>query len=120
MTYEYNVLGTRGPRKMKGFIPRVDVTSGERARFVATTRDGAHGILDCHKHGRRDDLIVLTNKSPRWNEQMQAYCLNFNGRVTHARASRTFSSWTSAMKTNASCCSSARLARTCSGTFGGR
>ena len=84
VTYEYNVLGTRGPRKMKGFIPRVDLTSGERARFVATTRDGAHGILDCHKHGRRDDLIVLTNKSPRWNEQMQAYCLNFNGRVTHA------------------------------------
>ena len=68
---------------MKGFIPRVD-ENGQRAKFVATTRDGAHGILDCHKHGRSDDLIALMNKSPRWNEQMQAYCLNFNGRVTHA------------------------------------
>jgi len=83
VTYEYNVLGTRGPRKMKGFIPRV-FDSDNRARFVATTKAGAHGILDCHKHGRSDDMIVLTNKSPRWNEQMQAYCLNFNGRVTHA------------------------------------
>ena len=83
VTYQYNVLGTRGPRKMKGFIPRVD-ENGQRAKFVATTRDGAHGILDCHKHGRSDDLIAMTNKSPRWNEQMQAYCLNFNGRVTHA------------------------------------
>lgn len=85
VTYEYNVLGTRGPRKMKGYIPAVEGGGGgQRTKFVATTRDGAHGILDSFKHGRRGDMCVLVNKSPRWNEQMQAYCLNFNGRVTHA------------------------------------
>ena len=26
----------------------------------------------------------MINKPPKWNEQMQAYCLNFNGRVTKA------------------------------------
>ena len=26
----------------------------------------------------------MINKSPKWNEQMQAYCLNFGGRVTKA------------------------------------
>ena len=86
VTYDYNVLGTRGPRKMKGYIPAVEGPDGggQRTKFVATTRDGAHGILDSFKHGRRGDMCVLVNKSPRWNEQMQAYCLNFNGRVTHA------------------------------------
>jgi tubby-related protein 1 len=70
---------------MKGYIPAVEGEGGgSRTKFVATTRDGAHGILDSFKHGRRGDMCVLVNKSPRWNEQMQAYCLNFNGRVTHA------------------------------------
>ena len=26
----------------------------------------------------------MINKPPKWNEQMLAYCLNFNGRVTKA------------------------------------
>lgn len=29
-------------------------------------------------------MTVMQNKPPKWNEQMQAYCLNFHGRVTHA------------------------------------
>ena len=27
-------------------------------------------------------LVVLRNKPPKWNEQLGAYCLNFHGRVT--------------------------------------
>lgn len=30
------------------------------------------------------DLVYMINKPPRWNEQVQAYVLNFNGRVTMA------------------------------------
>jgi tubby-related protein 1 len=30
------------------------------------------------------DLVYLINKPPRWNEQVGAYVLNFNGRVTMA------------------------------------
>lgn len=29
-------------------------------------------------------LLVLRNKAPRWHEQLQCWCLNFNGRVTVA------------------------------------
>lgn len=32
----------------------------------------------------RDGMLVLKNKSPRWHEQLQCWCLNFNGRVTVA------------------------------------
>lgn len=30
------------------------------------------------------DVLVLRNKAPRWHEQLQCWCLNFNGRVTVA------------------------------------
>lgn len=30
------------------------------------------------------ELLVLKNKAPRWHEQLQCWCLNFNGRVTVA------------------------------------
>lgn len=84
VTYEYNVLGTRGPRKMSAAIPRVDPESGQRAVFRPIDAKGTEGVLDTAKKGMKEDLIVLKNKSPKWNEQMQAYCLNFAGRVTHA------------------------------------
>ena len=29
-------------------------------------------------------VVVLRNKAPRWHEQLQCWCLNFNGRVTVA------------------------------------
>lgn len=29
-------------------------------------------------------LLMLKNKAPRWHEQLQCWCLNFNGRVTVA------------------------------------
>lgn len=28
--------------------------------------------------------MIMFNKPPRWNEELNAYCLNFNGRVTEA------------------------------------
>lgn len=31
-----------------------------------------------------EGLLVLRNKAPRWHEQLQCWCLNFNGRVTVA------------------------------------
>lgn len=33
---------------------------------------------------QRDEPLVLKNKSPRWHEQLQCWCLNFQGRVTVA------------------------------------
>ena len=36
--------------------------------------------LTSHKGG----LLALSNKAPRWHEQLPCWCLNFNGRVTVA------------------------------------
>ncbi|KAK9139455.1 hypothetical protein Scep_009136 [Stephania cephalantha] len=34
--------------------------------------------------GPKEGMLVLKNKSPRWHEQLQCWCLNFRGRVTVA------------------------------------
>ena len=34
--------------------------------------------------GPKDEMLILKNKAPRWHEQLQCWCLNFNGRVTVA------------------------------------
>lgn len=34
--------------------------------------------------GQKDAHLILKNKSPRWHEQLQCWCLNFHGRVTVA------------------------------------
>ena len=81
--YETNVLGTKGPRKMSGAIPAVD-ENGRRAQFNPIDKNGTDGMMRSLKNKEHQDMIVLMNKSPKWNESMGAYCLNFNGRVTAA------------------------------------
>lgn len=79
--YQYNVLGTRGPRKMTAAIPAIDATG----RKFYTPRSEEDTILERMKNNRQlEDLVIMQNKPPRWNEELNAYCLNFNGRVTEA------------------------------------
>ncbi|KAF8073068.1 TULP1 [Scenedesmus sp. PABB004] len=66
VAFELNLLGTRGPRRMAVAVPA-------RAPDGAP-RSGAGG----------EGAAVLRNRSPRWNEALNAYCLNFSGRVTEA------------------------------------
>ncbi len=52
ITYQYNVLGTRGPRKMTGVIPALDA-SGQRLYRPANDADN---MLDrCVRHRDRGD-----------------------------------------------------------------
>lgn len=83
--YQYNVLGTRGPRKMTAVVPRVS-DKGERHPVQAKTDKDKEQILRRHKERGdiSEELVTMINKPPKWNDQMQAYCLNFNGRVTKA------------------------------------
>ena len=42
-------------------------------------------MLERYKSAQDDDEVqVLKNKPPKWNDQVGAYVLNFNGRVTRA------------------------------------
>uniref|UniRef100_A0A7S3MBZ0 Tubby C-terminal domain-containing protein n=1 Tax=Spumella elongata TaxID=89044 RepID=A0A7S3MBZ0_9STRA len=93
--YAANVLGSRGPRKMQVALPGLD----EHGRIMQW-KDNGGATTDHHDNGgnsNADDTILtrmkdrnlrdlnyLINKPPRWNEQVGAYVLNFNGRVTMA------------------------------------
>lgn len=83
--YAANVLGSRGPRKMQVALPGLD-GDGNIIRWK-DGGEGGHGsedILTRMRDRNMRDLNYLINKPPRWNEQVGAYVLNFNGRVTMA------------------------------------
>ncbi|CAN8271184.1 unnamed protein product [Cochlearia groenlandica] len=83
ITYELNVLRTRGPRRMHCVMDSIPLS------YVIAEPSPAKG--DKEEEGTRstkkeilDKPLVLKNKSPRWHEQLQCWCLNFKGRVTVA------------------------------------
>jgi len=80
VAYAANVLGTRGPRKMQVCVPAVD----DLNEPIAPIRPGEEVLLSHMKDRNFRDLVYMINKPPRWNDQVGAYVLNFNGRVTMA------------------------------------
>jgi len=115
VTYELNVLGTRGPRRMNCTMHSVPASSLElggvvpgqpeliprnledsfRSLSFARSIDNSTEFSSCRFSdimgaGNEDEEegkerpLVLKNKSPRWHEQLQCWCLNFRGRVTVA------------------------------------
>ncbi|KUF94190.1 Dihydroorotase [Phytophthora nicotianae] len=79
--YAANVLGHRGPRKMKVCVPRVR-EDGTRVVWRPLTKEDE--MVNKCKEQDHTNLTYLINKPPRWNDQVCAYVLNFNGRVTMA------------------------------------
>jgi tubby-related protein 1 len=73
----------RGPRKMSAVIPRVQ-PNGERL-VCRTLHPEQDGLLAMQKGGCSNHLIEsYHNKPPKWNDQIGAFVLNFNKRVTQA------------------------------------
>uniref|UniRef100_A0A7N0TR61 Uncharacterized protein n=1 Tax=Kalanchoe fedtschenkoi TaxID=63787 RepID=A0A7N0TR61_KALFE len=106
VTYELNVLGTRGLRRMNcimhsipvsalevgGSIPRYledflrsisFSTSLDYSNNFSSSRFSEMGALGSVVEDESKPL-VLKNKPPRWHEQLQCWCLNLRGRVTVA------------------------------------
>ncbi|XVE67323.1 hypothetical protein DITRI_Ditri08aG0151500 [Diplodiscus trichospermus] len=114
ITYELNVLGTRGPRRMHCImhsIPASALDAGgsvpgqpellrhpleDSFRSISFSKSLDHSIEFSSSrfseigmsHDDDEDgkmkPLVLKNKPPRWHEQLQCWCLNFRGRVTVA------------------------------------
>ncbi|OMP06623.1 hypothetical protein COLO4_08022 [Corchorus olitorius] len=104
ISYELNVLGSRGPRRMQCVMDAIPASSVEEGGVAPTQTEFLHSNLDTFpslpffrsKSTRsesfqsgplsvqKDGMLVLKNKAPRWHEQLQCWCLNFNGRVTVA------------------------------------
>ena len=78
-----NVIGTRGPRKMKVACPAVDEGSNAPAIFRQKDKD-EDSMMAKFKAMHTQDMFLMINKPPKWNDSVGAYVLNFNGRVTMA------------------------------------
>ncbi|KAK0580322.1 hypothetical protein LWI29_000623 [Acer saccharum] len=104
ISYELNVLGSRGPRRMQCVMDAIPASSIEPGGVAPTQTEFVHSSLDTFPSipffrskstrteifqsgplsGQKDGMLGLRNKAPRWHEQLQCWCLNFNGRVTVA------------------------------------
>nr|XP_043609674.1 tubby-like F-box protein 3 [Erigeron canadensis] len=105
ISYELNVLGSRGPRRMQcvmNAIPESAMGPGGTAptqtEFLLNHVDSFSSLpffrsksarIDNSQPGsslaaQKESMLILKNKAPRWHEQLQCWCLNFNGRVTVA------------------------------------
>lgn len=84
--YAPNVMGSKGPRKMQAAIPAVGEQDGAVTWRSGQERGGGvvDDLINRIKDRNNRDIIYMINKPPRWNEQVGAYVLNFNGRVTMA------------------------------------
>eukprot|EP01061_Rhynchopus_euleeides_P020139 TRINITY_DN32890_c0_g1_i2.p1 TRINITY_DN32890_c0_g1~~TRINITY_DN32890_c0_g1_i2.p1 ORF type:complete len:418 (+),score=141.27 TRINITY_DN32890_c0_g1_i2:53-1255(+) len=82
--YETNIIGTKGPRRMTAIVPAVD-SSGKRAPWKPDGSEDSEMLITSYKNGERlEDMLLLENKKPQWDEALRAYVLNFKGRVTVA------------------------------------
>lgn len=81
INYASNVLGSRGPRKMKVAVPKV-LPDGRSIVFQPDNEEDS--MLAKFRAGYIQDMALLINKPPKWNDQVGAYVLNFYGRVTMA------------------------------------
>jgi hypothetical protein len=72
----------RGPRKMTTCIPKVQA-SGERL-MCRTLSPDTEGLLALQNAGNKSLVESFHNKPPKWNDQIGAFVLNFNKRVTQA------------------------------------
>ncbi|GMI82528.1 tubby like protein 6 [Hibiscus trionum] len=95
ISYELNVLRTRGPRRMKCSMYSIPVSAIEQGgsaptpmAFTKCHDEDCSPLLDSERKRAFETLrsvpLVLRNKAPRWHEQLQCWCLNFKGRVTVA------------------------------------
>jgi len=76
--YKPNVLGMRGPRKMKVLIPRPSKDKRSPAFCVGKT------LLQKYKERDTSDIIMLTSKDAEWDKELKSYVLNYHGRASQA------------------------------------
>lgn len=107
ISYELNVLRTRGPRRMHCVMHSIPASCIQQGGNAPTPTSFMSSFDDHHpcqptSKGKESDAdfgstsiteapipelgesLVLKNKAPRWHEQLQCWCLNFRGRVTVA------------------------------------
>lgn len=67
---------------MKVLLPMVN-RDGEEL-YWPDTENETESIQGKFAANQNEDIMFFFNKPPKWNEQVQAFVLNFNGRVDKA------------------------------------
>lgn len=97
------LLTSRGPRRMQCIMDAIPASAVELGGVAPTptelslsnvelfpsfpflrSKSNADSLLSEPLGSQKDGMLVLRNKTPRWHEQLQCWCLNFHGRVTIA------------------------------------
>eukprot|EP00956_Cyclotella_meneghiniana_P013661 scaffold19824_cov62-Cyclotella_meneghiniana.AAC.3 len=79
-------LGSKGPRKIKACIGKIDDDCNPTKVWQPMNEDDER-MVTCFKNkdaSTKRKLLSFVNKPPSWNDEIKAYSLNFNGRVTVA------------------------------------
>uniref|UniRef100_A0A7N0TXN9 Tubby-like F-box protein n=1 Tax=Kalanchoe fedtschenkoi TaxID=63787 RepID=A0A7N0TXN9_KALFE len=110
VSYELNILRTRGPRRMHCFMHSIPFSAIQEGGTAPTPTEplqphnetysgapdskGKSTLIDFSSTSLIEpseivtdgiaEPLILENKTPRWHEQLQCWCLNFKGRVTVA------------------------------------
>lgn len=109
VSYELNVLRTRGPRRMHCTIHSIPISAIQEGGIAPTPSEfnnpsneqssplsaskpkqppidfSSNSLAESSESlCSKNDPLILKNKAPRWHEQLQCWCLNFKGRVTVA------------------------------------
>ncbi|KAI5392931.1 tubby-like F-box protein 5 [Lathyrus oleraceus] len=99
VSYELNVLRTRGPRRMRCTMHLIPISSVQEGGTAPTPMEFSNFRNERESSkGKKPEVVefgstctdsareplILKNKAPRWHEQLQCWCLNFKGRVTVA------------------------------------
>ncbi|KAJ8549163.1 hypothetical protein K7X08_032870 [Anisodus acutangulus] len=92
VSYELNVLRTRGPRRMHCIMHSIPFSSIQEGGSAPTPTSFPQSFDEPAVSKLKEPAVnissreplVLKNKAPRWHEQLQCWCLNFKGRVTVA------------------------------------
>lgn len=112
ISYELNVLRTRGPRRLHCVMHSIPVACIQEGASAPTPKPklfphpseeqfsspllsskGKESATDFSSTSftklpfsvqGTEEPLVLKNKAPRWHEQLQCWCLNFKGRVSVA------------------------------------
>ena len=90
VSYELNVLRTRGPRRLNCVMTSIPLSSVQPGGTAFTPTNTTPTPFEDEKEREKEkereegESLALKNKAPRWHEQLQCWCLNFKGRVTVA------------------------------------
>lgn len=77
--YEKNVMGTKGPRRVTLIIPKLD-KNGRYISFPETS--DKPNLLKLYETDEWNDIIILKNNLPKWDDSEGSYILDFKGRVS--------------------------------------